>query len=185
MNASNFVLFYKRLRTRAYTILLKNGFGSFGESSIVEPNLRFNRLKSIKVGSNVFIGSNCWLNVEKRNELFGAILVGDNVSISGYTTISAVRSVIINPDVLIARYCYIADHAHRFLNKSTAIKNQGLNKIDKVQIKEGAWLGQSVVVCPGVTIGKNSVIGANSVVTKNIPDYSVAAGAPARVLRTI
>jgi acetyltransferase-like isoleucine patch superfamily enzyme len=54
-----------------------------------------------------------------------------------------------------------------------------------VLIRQGAWLGQNVVVCPGVTIGRGAVIGANSVVNRDIPDFCVAAGAPARVLKSI
>jgi acetyltransferase-like isoleucine patch superfamily enzyme len=63
--------------------------------------------------------------------------------------------------------------------------HQGVDKIQPVLIKRGAWLGQNVVVCPGVTIGRGSVIGANSVVVKDIPDFSVAVGAPARVVKSI
>jgi acetyltransferase-like isoleucine patch superfamily enzyme len=54
-----------------------------------------------------------------------------------------------------------------------------------VLIKRGAWLGQNVVVCPGVTIGRGAVVGANSVVNQDLPDHCVAAGAPARVLKLI
>jgi acetyltransferase-like isoleucine patch superfamily enzyme len=63
--------------------------------------------------------------------------------------------------------------------------HQGVDKVQPVLIREGAWLGQNVVVCPGVTIGKGAVVGANSVVTTSIPDYCVAVGAPAKVIRAI
>ncbi len=60
---------------------------------------------------------------------------------------------------------------------------QGLRDVAEVRIGAGAWLGQNVVVMPGVTIGCNAVIGANSVVTSDVPDHSVAVGAPARLIR--
>ena len=63
--------------------------------------------------------------------------------------------------------------------------DQGIASVAPVVIREGAWLGQGVVVCPGVTIGRNAVIGANSVVRHDVPDRCVAAGVPARVIRKI
>jgi acetyltransferase-like isoleucine patch superfamily enzyme len=61
--------------------------------------------------------------------------------------------------------------------------HQGINGVAPVTIGRGTWLGQNVVVLPGVTIGQHCVVGANSVVNSSIPDYSVAVGAPARVVR--
>ena len=61
---------------------------------------------------------------------------------------------------------------------------QGLDKILPVLIKRGAWLGQNVVVCPGVTIGEGALVGAGAVVIDDIPDESVAIGVPAKVVRT-
>ena len=88
-------------------------------------------------------------------------------------------------DVLIARNVYISDHIHKYDDTSEAILNQGVDKIAPVLIKRGVWLGQNVVVCPGVTIGQGSVIGANAVVTRDIAEFSVAAGVPARVIKQI
>ena len=66
-----------------------------------------------------------------------------------------------------------------------AIRDQGLARIEPVRVDDGAWLGQGVVVLPGVTIGARSVIGANSVVTSDIPERCIAVGAPAKVIRTL
>ena len=99
--------------------------------------------------------------------------------------ISAVRSVILEENVLLARNVYISDHIHKYSDIGIPVMAQGLSKIQPVVIKRGAWLGQNVVVCPGVTIGVGAVIGANSVVTNSIPDYCVAAGAPARVVKSV
>lgn len=84
-----------------------------------------------------------------------------------------------------ARYVYISDHSHAHASVKEAIKDQGIAKVSPVRICEGAWLGQSVVVCPGVTIGRNAVVGANSVVKHDVPDFCVAAGAPAKVIRRV
>jgi acetyltransferase-like isoleucine patch superfamily enzyme len=140
----------------------------------------------IALGDHVFVGSGSWLQVipETGNESV-AISIGSGTSIAGACVISAVRSVIIEESVLLARNVYISDHIHKYTQYSTPILAQGLDKMLPVFIKRGAWLGQNVVVCPGVTIGKGTVIGANSVVTEDIPDYCVAAGAPARVVKAI
>ena len=61
--------------------------------------------------------------------------------------------------------------------------DQGITKVNRVEIADGAWLGENVVVGPGVRIGRGAVIGANAVVLRDIPDYSVAVGIPARVIR--
>jgi acetyltransferase-like isoleucine patch superfamily enzyme len=91
---------------------------------------------------------------------------------------------VLEEDVLIASNVYISDHMHKYSDPETPILAQGIDKIQPVLIGRGAGLGQNVVVCPGVRIGKGAVIGANSVVNKNIADFSVAVGAPARIVKT-
>jgi acetyltransferase-like isoleucine patch superfamily enzyme len=84
---------------------------------------------------------------------------------------------------LLARNVYVSDHVHAFRDLERAVLEQGVDRVEPVEIGDGAWLGQNVVVCPGVSIGRGAVIGANSVVREDVPDYAVAVGAPARVVR--
>jgi len=88
-------------------------------------------------------------------------------------------------DVLLARGVYVADHAHAFEDPRCPVLAQGIDRLSPVEIADGAWLGEHVVVCPGVRIGRGAVVGANSVVTADVPDRCVAAGAPARILRDL
>ena len=97
---------------------------------------------------------------------------------------SAAKQIIIDEEVLLARNVYISDHMHKHTDTHMAILRQGVDKIQPVRIKRGAWIGQNVVVCPGVTIGIGAVVGANSVVTRDIPDFAIAVGAPAKVVKT-
>jgi acetyltransferase-like isoleucine patch superfamily enzyme len=99
--------------------------------------------------------------------------------------VQAVKGVVIEDRVLCARNVYVADHSHAFRDISVPICAQGVDKVAPVRICFGAWLGQNVVICPGVTVGRNAVVGANSVVRHDVPDFSVAAGAPANVIRRI
>jgi acetyltransferase-like isoleucine patch superfamily enzyme len=101
------------------------------------------------------------------------------------TSISAVSRVEIEETVAIARGCYISDHSHGFADPDVPIRDQPLDKVAPVLIQRGAWLGQNVVVLPGVTIGAGSVIGANSVVRSDVPARTIAAGIPARVIREL
>jgi acetyltransferase-like isoleucine patch superfamily enzyme len=71
---------------------------------------------------------------------------------------------------------------HAFDDSARAVLEQGVTRVGPVEIGDGAWLGQNVVVGPGVRIGRSAVIGANSVVLDDVPDHAVAVGAPARVL---
>jgi acetyltransferase-like isoleucine patch superfamily enzyme len=83
----------------------------------------------------------------------------------------------------LARNVYISDHAHAYENLDMPIMHQGIDSIAPVSIGRNTWLGENAVVLPGVTIGQHCVIGANAVVNTSIPDFSVAVGAPARVVR--
>jgi acetyltransferase-like isoleucine patch superfamily enzyme len=142
--------------------------------------------RRISVGDGVFIGPGSWLQVVPDGVSDSvAISIGSGTSIAGMCVISAVSSVLLEGHVLLARNVYISDHIHRYDRTDVPILNQGVDKVQPVLIRRGAWLGQNVVVCPGVTIGRGAVIGANSVVTHDIPDFCVAVGAPARVVKLI
>jgi acetyltransferase-like isoleucine patch superfamily enzyme len=86
---------------------------------------------------------------------------------------------------MFANGCYITDASHRFDDPDRPVTWQGFTSKGPTRIGDNVWCGVNVVVTTGVTIGDRCVIGANSVVTSDIPPYSVAAGVPARVIRTI
>ena len=93
--------------------------------------------------------------------------------------------MIFGNDVLTGPHIFVADHNHAYTNISVPISKQGVkcNPTDEVVIGDGSWIGTNVVIVGNVHIGKHCVIGANSVVTKDIPDYTVAAGIPAKVIK--
>jgi acetyltransferase-like isoleucine patch superfamily enzyme len=175
-----------RVKAKAYALLVGPAFGTFGRRSVLQPPVRLGGEKWIHIGESVSIGRGSWLQVMHP---IGAetpeLRIGDRTSASGYLTVSVVKSVVVDTDVLLARHVYISDHAHRYSDPSVPVKAQGVSVARPVRICSGAWLGQGVVVCPGVRIGRNAVVGANSVVKDDIPDNAVAVGAPARVVRMI
>jgi acetyltransferase-like isoleucine patch superfamily enzyme len=190
MNPGQFFLScYKaslRVRDKFFSLLISGAFAGFGRRTIIAYPIRLSGEARIKLGDGVYIGSNSWLQTHDDGDNRSiAIIVASGTRIAGACVISAVRQVCIEENVLMARNVYISDHIHRYDQADIPILAQGLDKIRPVLVKRGAWLGQNVVVCPGVTIGMGSVVGANSVVNQDIPDYCVAAGVPARVVKSI
>jgi acetyltransferase-like isoleucine patch superfamily enzyme len=86
---------------------------------------------------------------------------------------------------MLANGCFVSDASHRFDDPGAPVTWQGFTSKGPTRIGDNVWCGAHVVITSGVRIGERCVIGANSVVTTDIPPFSVAAGAPARVLRTI
>ncbi len=178
---------YGRLRGRLFTALCRGEFHRLGRGSVLFPPVRIGGEKWIAIGRQVFVGPNSWLQVFEptSGDETPVITIGDKTSIVGSCTITAVERVVIERRVLMAANVYISDHTHAHTSREKAIKDQGVAKVSPVRICEGAWLGQNVVICPGVTVGRNAVVGANSVVRNDVPDFCVAAGAPAKVIRQI
>lgn len=114
---------------------------------------------------------------------------GKNVQINDYVHICAMQSVTIGNNVLMASHIYISDNSHGgykgTANDSSPDTPPAKREYAKaaVVIEDNVWIGEHVVVLPGVTIGRGSVIGSNSVVSKIIPPYSIAVGQPAEVIK--
>ena len=182
----NFYRMYRRLESKSFSMLASGAFASFGKNTVLSPPIRIAGEERIALANRVFVGGGSWLQtLPDGHNRSVAISIGSGTSIAGSCVISAVRSIVLEADVLVAANVYISDHMHKYTDTDNSILAQGVDKIQPILIKRGSWLGQNVVVCPGVTIGRGSVIGANSVVTHDIPDNCVAVGVPARVLKAI
>ena len=110
------------------------------------------------------------------------VTIGDRCLIGRGSGIVGHFSIIIGNDVWTGHHVYITDQNHGYEDITRPISQQTQPE-RAVVIGDGSWLGYGAVVLPGVTIGKHCVIGANSVVTSDIPDFCVAVGVPARVIR--
>lgn len=175
----------KKLKDGLAVALIRGEFYKFGKRSMISMPFRSGNEHRISIGDEVFVGPGSWIQVVS-DDCPGpdpVILLEDDVSISGDCTITAVSRITIRKGALIARFVHISDHSHGTEDLKVPIKSQQLSKIADVMIGEGAWLGHGVVICPGVSIGRNAVIGANSVVREDVPDGCVAVGAPARIVR--
>lgn len=177
--------YLKKLRDKAFTLLYKSSFKKLGSKSTLCMPISINGAQFISIEENVFIKQNAWLLAIDDKQVGGnneKLFIGSNTYIGRNVHIVALKNIHISSNVLIADNVYIADNFHEFRNGNLPYKNQGLGFKQEVEIGEGSWLGENVCVISS-KIGKQCIIGANSVVTKDIPDYSMAVGSPAKVIK--
>ena len=144
--------------------------------------------KYIQVSKGFTTGIGCRIEAYPETDK-KVLLFGENFQMNDYVHITAMESVKIGDNVLLASKIYISDCAH---GSYSGDKNDSHPAIapDKrplyskpVLIEDNVWLGEFVSVLPGVTIGKGSIVGANSVVSKNLPPYVIAVGTPAKPIK--
>ena len=111
----------------------------------------------------------------------GTLRVGEKTVFGRNTIVNSYLDVEIGPSALIGDFVYIGDFDHRTEDVHRPIKDQGIVKAP-VRIGAGSWLGVKATVLRGCSLGDGVVVGANSVVTRHVPPYSVVAGAPAKVI---
>ncbi len=162
-------------------------FGKFGRGSIILfPFTTIFNEKYIHIGEDTMIGESVALSagmVPGQECLTNPVVkIGDRCLIGRGSGIVGHLSIEIGNDVWTGHHVYITDQSHGYEDVLRPISLQSQPE-RPVSIGDGSWLGHGVVVLPGAKIGKNVAVGANSVVTGEIPDYCVAVGAPARVIR--
>jgi len=142
----------------------------------------YSQIKSSKK-SQIILGQNTMICSFTTIEAAGGFVkIGDNVTVGEYSTIQGQGGVVIEDNVLLASHVHFISNHHTYEDITIPIKNQ-LNIPSLITIKENTWIGINVTILGGVTIGKNSVIGTGSVVKNSIPDFCVAVGNPARVVK--
>ena len=129
------------------------------------------------LGRFVHLGVNTALRCHE-----GTLTLGDKSVLARDISINCYLDVEIGDSALFADNVYISDFDHKFAALDVAIKDQGIAK-SRVRIERNVWLGTKVTVSRGVVIGEGCVVGANAVVTRDLPAYSVAVGVPARVVK--
>jgi acetyltransferase-like isoleucine patch superfamily enzyme len=135
----------------------------------------------LEIGANTLLEPHVWLTAPDD----ARIRIGSGTFLNVAVMVAALELVEIGDHCMFANGCLVTDSDHRFDDPERPVPWQGFDSKGPTRIGDNVWCGAGVVVTSGVTIGERAVIGANSVVTGDIPPFSVAAGAPARVLRTI
>jgi acetyltransferase-like isoleucine patch superfamily enzyme len=135
----------------------------------------------LELGPQVLLEPGVWLTCPGE----ARIRIGGGTFLNLGVQVAAVELVEIGEHCMFANGCFVTDGNHRFDDPAKPVPWQGFSTKGPTRIGDNVWCGANVVVTSGVTIGKRCVIGANSVVTTDLPPFSIAAGSPARVLRTI
>lgn len=118
-------------------------------------------------------------------EIGNRVVIRPNTMLFGETVINMDCSIRIEDDVMIGAGVHIYVNNHKFDNPAISLIDQGYYPDKAVILKRGCWIGANAIILPGVTIGENTVIGAGSIVTKSIPDFTVAVGCPAMIIKEI
>jgi acetyltransferase-like isoleucine patch superfamily enzyme len=178
-------------------------FKRVGKGFIIGRNVVIRHAGKIEVHDNVTIDDNCLIDargagnggvvfedgvIVNRNCMIqaknGSIRLGRRTSLGSNSVLVSLGGVDIGEAVLTAGGCYISAGAYEFDRLETPVMDQQAYTKGPIRIGANAWLGTCVVVLDGISIGKGVVVGAGSVVTKDLPENSVAVGVPARVIKT-
>ena len=167
-----------------YTIVMRGSFANFGKHSQLGRHAKIIGAEMIHVGSDVLLGKYIWLNAkDNSNDGEVTLYIEDGTYIGRFVQINAWHSVTIGRNVLISDRVFIGDADHNYDDDNKPIIKQGDSFKGGVTLKDGCWVGIGAVILPNVTIGRNAVIAANSVVTKNVPDFTVVGGIPAKIIK--
>lgn len=161
-----------------YELARRRAFARWPLHGNVLEALREGRLE---LGSHVLFEPHVWLTAPGE----ARIRIGEGSFLNIGVMVAAAELVEIGAHCMLANGCFVSDAEHRYDDPQRPVPWQGFTSKGPTRLGDNVWLGVNVAVTSGVTIGERCVVGANSVVTADIPPFSLAAGAPARVLRTI
>jgi acetyltransferase-like isoleucine patch superfamily enzyme len=175
-----------------------------GRGTVFGLGVQLRHPRSIEIGAGVVIDDHC--AIDGRSDSRPGVVIGDgsmiarNVQISskggtirigervGIGANSEIRAVgtnrlVIGDDVMIAPQCYIGGSVYRHDRLDIPMSEQGLDLRGGVTVGRGTWIGASAVIVDGVTVGEHAIVAAGAAVTRDVPDFGVVGGVPARLLR--
>lgn len=169
---------------------LLSRLGRAGEGIRIGADVRVHGPHCIEVGDGVSIGARAILRAQESYpwtdppQLFTPRLeIRRGAFISHDCHLSCAHHIVIGEDVMLADRCYVSDATHSYTDPLRSVKSQPVEILGEVIIGDGSWIGSGCCITGPVTIGKHCVVGANSVVNRDLPDFCVAVGAPARIVK--
>ena len=179
-----------RIKIKLYTVWISHiyPFISKGNDLSIHYSCDLSRQAAshIRLGSSIIIRKDSWLNIIAGGAHELKLIIEDNCSLGYRTSISAKNLIHLERNVIVAASVLIQDHNHAYENIKFPIREQGVTPGGRIRIEEGCWIGQGAAIVCGkgeLVIGRNSVVGANAVVTRSFPPYSVIVGSPARLAK--
>jgi acetyltransferase-like isoleucine patch superfamily enzyme len=168
---------WNRLRIHR-ELMRRQAFARWPLHGNVLDTLRDGRLD---VGAHTLFEPDVWITIGDA----GRVEIGSGTFLNIGTMVAAETLVEIGDHCMFANGCFVSDAGHRFDDPERPVPWQGFTSKGPTRIGDNVWCGAHVVITTGVTVGERCVIGANSVVTRDLPPHSIAAGAPAQVLRQV
>ncbi len=168
---------WKRVRLN-YELARRQAYARWPLHGDVLEALRDGRLE---IGAHVLFEPDAWITMPPPAQ----VRIGTGTLINIGVMVAALELVEIGEYCMFANGCVVSDANHRYDDPRKPVPWQGFTSKGPTRIGDNVWCGANVVITSGVTVGERCVIGANSVVTSDIPPFSIAAGAPAKVIRTI
>jgi len=135
----------------------------------------------LEIGANTLFEPDVWVTLSDEAH----VRIGSGTFLNLGTMVAAERLVEIGDHCMFANGCFVSDANHRFDDPDKPVPWQGFTSKGPTRVGNNVWCGAHVVIGSGVTVGERCVIGANSVVTTDLPPRSIAAGAPARVIKQV
>lgn len=148
-----------------------------------DTSLQINRPQYVNVKESFFVGSNSKLLCYIADGFTPCITIGENFHATRNFTVQCANKVTIGNDVLVASDVFMIDYNHGLNPLTRSYMNNSLEVSTGIVVEDGVWIGNNVIILGGVTIGKKSVIAAGAVVTKDVPEYTIVAGNPAKVIK--
>lgn len=175
------------IRNHVYTGYLRNRFHQIGNDSIIYwKAYHLQGIHNVSIGRKCTFEAGLELTTWPKGTTNPTIKIGDNCLFRKNAHITATQEITIGENLLTGTNVFITDNSHGLTDKETLNEAPRIRPIvskGKVRIGNNVWLGNNVCILPGVTIGDGCIIGANSVVTHNIPPYSVVGGVPAKIIK--
>ena len=178
-------------RVHCYTEWIKTYFKSCGDTCSFHGFSLLKNPQYISIGNNVYIGKGVVFETYDKylDDTFSPqVSIGDNSSFGDGGHLTCINGVTISNNVRIGRKVFITDNAHGASNRALLDIRPNIRPLyskGPVFIEENVWIGEMVCIMPNVRIGRGSIIGANAVVTKDVPPYCVVGGNPARIIKNI
>ena len=184
--------YIRQYRCIIYTIWLKNFLGKVGERTLIKYPFRSSSYPfCLYIGNNTIIREYCMIEpiCKYRQQTFDSIIsLGDNCDIGAFNHITSAGKVIIGNGVLTGRRVLISNNNHgEFSEDDLRLPPVSRNIIAKgdIIIEDNVWIGEGASILGSLHIGQGSVIGANSIVTKDVPPYTLVVGNPAKIIKRI
>lgn len=184
---------FESIRIRFFAGYKSRKFKAFGQTSTIGIHSTYIGEQHITIGENTHIGDYGRLTAydyyqHTHQQFTPQIIIGNNCSIGYQSHITAINNIVIGNNVLIGPRVLITDNAHgRSTQEALQIapSKRELYSNGRVSIGDNVWIGEGAMIMPNVQIGEGAIIACNSVVTTNIPAYSIAAGSPAKVIKSV